>query len=479
MLPWSTSVTLGVGDLIDGKYQIVRVIGEGGMGVVYEGLNTRIHRRVAIKVLHASLAGTGDVVARFEKEAQAAGRIGSKHIVEVLDLGNLPNGDRYMVMEYLDGESLGQRLHARERLASAELLPILVQLLDGLAAAHGAGIVHRDLKPDNVFLQRTANGEFVKLLDFGISKFSQLGKSEFSLTRTGSVMGSPYYMSPEQAKGSRQADHRVDLYAVGVIMYEALSGKVPFHAETFNELLFKIALEDPAPLEELVPELDPGIVAVVKKAMARDPAERYQSADEFSRALAAFTDEARGKTTVQLAPDPPVVSARPRSQRPPALAGTSPGAWSQSSSGDLAPARKKPYALVAALSVVLAGGATAAYVKLQTDATTPATVASDKQSTAEPAAPAVPPGTAESAAPEASESATAAAEPSVSAAPSASADPITVTPGQAAPTPGPAPRVQARPRPAAAAPSPAEKPSTPPPTSEAAGRAGRKVRRDL
>src|SRR6187401_2004204 len=228
-------MALSPGDLIDDKYRIVRLIGEGGMGAVYEGENTRIRRRVAIKVLHGNVAGMADAVARFEREAQAAGRIGSEHIVEVLDLGALPDGDRYLVMEYLDGDGLGTRIKNRTHLTPAELCPIAFQLMEGLAAAHGAGIIHRDLKPDNVFLLRSRHGkqDFVKLLDFGISKFSALsGDSGFSMTRTGAVMGTPYYMAPEQAKGSRELDHRVDIYATGVILYEALTGQVPFNADT-------------------------------------------------------------------------------------------------------------------------------------------------------------------------------------------------------------------------------------------------------
>jgi hypothetical protein len=281
-------MSLSTGDVIDGKYRIIRLIGEGGMGAVYEGDNMRIHRRVAIKVLHAGIAQTGEAVARFEREAQAAGRIGSEHIVEVLDLGNLPSGDRYMVMEFMDGDSLSGRIRAKNRLTPGEIYPIMHQLLEALAAAHGAGIIHRDLKPDNVYLLKSRGGkaDFVKLLDFGISKFNQLsGDSGFSMTRTGAVMGTPYYMAPEQAKGSRDLDHRVDLYAAGVILYEAITGEVPFNADTFNELLFKIVLEAAKPVEQVVPNMDPNFAAIVNKSMGREPATRFQTAREFQQAL--------------------------------------------------------------------------------------------------------------------------------------------------------------------------------------------------
>jgi len=234
-----TRMSLSPGQIIDGKYRIVRELGVGGMGAVYEGENTRIHRRVAIKVLHAQVATKADIVQRFEREAQAAGRIGSEHIVEVLDLGVLPTQERYMVMEFLDGVSLTQRIKLRGRLTPQELAPLLVQLLEGLGAAHRAGIVHRDLKPDNIFIITRGGRDFVKLVDFGVSKFSATD-GEFSMTRTGAVMGTPYYMSPEQARG-QAVDHRSDLYAIGVVAYQAVTGHVPFQAETFNELIFKIS----------------------------------------------------------------------------------------------------------------------------------------------------------------------------------------------------------------------------------------------
>lgn len=291
-------MSLQVNDTIDGKYRIVRLLGEGGMGAVYEGENTRIHRRVAIKVLHSGVAQSKDAVERFEREAQAAGRIGSEHIVEVLDLGNLSNGERYMVMEFLEGQSLSDRIASRGRLEARVTAGLAVQLLEGLGAAHDAGIVHRDLKPDNVFLLTARRGQkdFVKIVDFGISKFSAMS-GDFSMTRTGAVMGTPYYMAPEQAKGERTVDHRADVYSVGVILYEAATGKVPFDADTFNELLFKIVLEEPVAMSERVPEIDAQFSAIVKKAMAKSPAERYQSAAALQADLAAYLE------TVPLRPD--------------------------------------------------------------------------------------------------------------------------------------------------------------------------------
>lgn len=345
--------------IIDGKYQIVRLLGEGGMGAVYEGVNTRIHRRVAIKVLHGNVAGNTDAVQRFEREAQAAGRIGSKHIVEVLDMGDLPSGDRFMVMEFLAGQSLSDRIKDRGRMTPQELCPLVMQLLEGLAAAHAAGIVHRDLKPDNVFLlppTQAGAPDFVKILDFGISKFNVMG-GEFSMTRTGAVMGTPYYMSPEQAKGDA-LDQRTDLYAVGVILYEALSGRVPFNAETFNQLLFKIVLEEAPPLEPLVATVNPAFLDIVRKAMARNPDERYQTASDFKAALHLWSkrdsvlplgipDAAPGYGTS--------LPAKTISQ------GTTSPAWASTGTVAEVPTKKANNWMYGLAALILLGGGVAAY----------------------------------------------------------------------------------------------------------------------
>ncbi len=284
-------MALAAGHTVDGKYRILRMIGEGGMGAVYEGENVRIHRKVAIKVLHAGIASNEEAMRRFEREAQAAGHIGNDHILEVLDLGELPEGDRYMVMEFLEGEPLSERIHRLGRLTPKELAPLIRQVLVGLKAAHSSGIIHRDLKPDNIYIltEKAGQRDFVKIIDFGISKF-QPTSGEMKMTRTGTVMGTPYYMSPEQASGKREADHRSDLYAVGVMMYEALSGGVPFDATTFNQLLFQIVLSEPVPIQQAVPGIDPAFATLVAKAMARDVERRFQTAEDFIAALDQWAD---------------------------------------------------------------------------------------------------------------------------------------------------------------------------------------------
>ncbi|HZF52135.1 MAG TPA: protein kinase [Polyangiaceae bacterium] len=302
-------MALTPGTVIESKYRIVRLLGQGGMGAVYEGENTRISRRVAIKVLHTSLAAKETLVRRFEQEAKAAGLIGSEHIVEVLDIGSLPSGELFMVMEFLEGEDLGSRIKKLRRLKPHDAANIVHQLLEGLTAAHKAGIIHRDLKPENVFLLTSWAGrrDFVKVLDFGVSKFSTLSGESMSMTSTGAVVGTPYYLSPEQARGLKNIDARSDLYSVGVVLYQAVTGRLPFNAETFNELVFKIALEEPEPAEIVVPNLDRSFAAIISRAMVRDVNGRFQSAREFQEALEQWmamnpsADGARARATAAAA----------------------------------------------------------------------------------------------------------------------------------------------------------------------------------
>jgi len=467
-------MSLSPGDLLDDKYRIVRLIGEGGMGAVYEGENARIHRRVAIKVLHAEVAGNADAVARFEREAQAAGRIGSEHIVEVLDLGSLPSGARYLVMEFMDGDSLSRRIKQRGRLAVQEIYPIARQLLDALAAAHGAGIVHRDLKPDNVYLLTSRHGskDFVKLLDFGISKFADI-TSGLSMTRTGVVMGTPYYMAPEQAKGSRELDQRVDLYAVGVVLYEALTGKVPFDAETFNELLFKIVLETPRPIEELAPGVDPHLCAIVRRAMAREPAERFQSALEFRTAL----DQWASGSGASLA------DASGRHSRASNL-GLTPGNWTEAPDGINAvrPSRARLYLATLAIVVGVFGAGGFLLIGGRRDNAEALAAAASAQASASAAAAAAA-ASASAAAAAAQASATAEAVPSqttefpmpdVDLAPAAPSVPVTkAAPAAARPRPS-TPRRPTTPTQPAVKPPPVE-----PATTTKSTKSGRPIRTEL
>jgi serine/threonine-protein kinase len=275
------------GALLDGKYQVVRPIGQGGMGAVFEGLSVRLNRRVAIKVLHKELARDRTVVMRFEREAQAAANLASVHVVKVFDLGDLPGGDRYMVMEFLEGESLHARLRAENRLAPPVIAKIVIQLLEGLASVHQAGIVHRDLKPANVFLCRREGGdEVVKVLDFGVCKMTEGGGSREFTTGVGALLGTLAYMSPEQVEhGAKNLDGRADLYAVGVILYRAVTGALPYGATSLAELLGQLRAGHAPRIDALAADVDPRFAAIVTRALEWDRSARYATAGELQREL--------------------------------------------------------------------------------------------------------------------------------------------------------------------------------------------------
>jgi serine/threonine protein kinase len=283
------------GKTVGGKYLVRSVLGEGGMGTVFEAEHLSLGRSVAVKVLHPNQARKKNAVRRFHQEARAAGAIGHPNICEVYDLGTLDDGSPYLVMEKLVGETLADRIAAEGGLPFDDAIDILVQVLSGLVAAHEKSIVHRDIKPENVFLTRRVGcPPLVKLLDFGVSKMIAPplgGKDEdLDLTRTGMVMGTPYYMSPEQARGDRNLDARVDLYACGVIFYEALTGRRPFTAANYNALLLQILSTSPRPARDLRPALPSGFDAVLDKAMARSRDDRYRTAAELQGDLQALRD---------------------------------------------------------------------------------------------------------------------------------------------------------------------------------------------
>jgi serine/threonine-protein kinase len=274
-----------VGQTLGKRFLVRRVIGVGGMGVVYEVEHVVTKKRGALKLLHASLALQPATVERFVREASAAARIENPHIVETYDAGELPSGEPYIFMELLTGSSVRDLLLARGRLDFAEAREIVLQAAEGIAAAHAAGIVHRDIKPENLFVVN-ADPAYVKILDFGISKFSV--HTDHRLTSDGAPMGTPYYMSPEQVAGKSDLDERSDVYALGVVLYECVTGKVPFDAATLPALSIKIFEGRYTPPSGGQPDTPAGLDQVVASAMAVEPSERFSSMRNFKAALEAL-----------------------------------------------------------------------------------------------------------------------------------------------------------------------------------------------
>ncbi len=268
------------------RYRLIEPLGQGGMGTVWRAEHVELGSKVAIKLIDAGIAESSDALGRFKREAKAAAALASAHVVQIFDYG-VDNGTPYIAMELLDGESLGDRLDRTGTLSPKETLRVLTHAGFALDRAHEAGIVHRDIKPDNIFLTKGEEGEFLgKILDFGVAKAKtqDLAGAASSHTRTGALVGSPYYMSPEQVRHTKDVDHRADLWALGVIAFECLVGSRPFESEALGDLLILICTED-APVPSERGPVPAGFDAWFTKACARKPDDRFQSAKEMVEAL--------------------------------------------------------------------------------------------------------------------------------------------------------------------------------------------------
>ncbi|MEP7123498.1 MAG: serine/threonine-protein kinase [Byssovorax sp.] len=294
-----------IGRVIGDRYGVTALIGEGGMGEVYEAEHLAIGRLVAVKVLNPKRAQDREAISRLRHEARVAGTLGHPNICAIYDMGRLDDGSPYLVMERLHGETLAQRLTRETRLPLEDLVDVMLQVLSALSAAHQRGIIHRDLKPDNIFLSRREGMRAIpKLLDFGISKSEDIEETMADLTGQTMAAGTPFYMAPEQARGDRGLDHRIDLWATGIILYECLSGQRPFDARNYNALLVQILTATPRPLHEIQPDLPAGLERIVERALRKLPGDRYQTALEVQTALRAvnLTDAATSKMPAKRRP---------------------------------------------------------------------------------------------------------------------------------------------------------------------------------
>jgi serine/threonine-protein kinase len=361
------------GETIGEKYVVERTLGKGGMGVVLAARHARLGHLVAIKLLQGKAAHDEQAAARFLREARAAATLSSEHVAKVHDIGTLETGEPYLVMEYLSGVDLGVVLHRDGPMPVPEAVSAILQACEAVAEAHAAGIVHRDLKPSNLFrIQRSSGTPLIKVLDFGISKMtsnSPSGAAEQVLTSTGMTMGSPQYMSPEQVRNAKDVDGRADIWALGVVLYELLTGKSPFGGETLGEVFANIISMSPARVESVGPGIPEGLGSAIAQCLERERAQRPQTIAELASRLAPFASPEAARTAERIvrssgAPREdalPQVASGERTMTRPVAAGELPVAppvvetgppWHTSGIGQQVPPRR-PRAAV--LSVAAAG----------------------------------------------------------------------------------------------------------------------------
>lgn len=292
------------GVVLGGKYRLEQKVGEGGMGKIYLSRHITLNKKYAVKMLNPEYSNNAEAIERFRREAVTAGELDHPNIINVNDIDYTDDGQAYIVMEFLDGRELRDELKKTPIVDPQRALRIIYQVSRALDAAHAKGIIHRDLKPENIFLiDRADQKDVVKILDFGISKIK--GARASNLTQTGMVIGTPHYMAPEQARGDKDIDTRVDTFALGAIAYEMFTGRLPVNGESPTAILMKILLEEPPPPESINPNLPPGVSTAIKKAMAKEPGDRFQSCMEFVDALRmAFQVQQESLTTSGFIPAP-------------------------------------------------------------------------------------------------------------------------------------------------------------------------------
>jgi hypothetical protein len=443
----------GPGHVLAGKYVVERLLGVGGMGAVLAARHLELDERVAIKMLLPTVTPQGEPVARFIREARAAIKIRSDHVVRIFDVGRLDDGAPYIVMEYLEGQDLSRLTDQAGPLPVDDAIEFVVQACEAIAAAHAMGIVHRDLKPANLFLVRTQDGRpCVKVLDFGISKISEGSPGATpGLTSTTTIMGTPCFMSPEQLRSTRDVDARADIWSIGAILHALLTGAPPYDGESNADVSAKIIRDAPTPIRELRSDAPPEVEAIVLRCLEKEPAARYADVAELAKALAAVTTRDSVKTSAARVARGAVAAAPTMmSSTPPPAATTGPGptrtasAWGETGREDKSGVRARGGKRLAGLvagAIALGAIGTLAVVRWQ-----------------QPSAPAA----SVSAAPPPSVAATTAtAEPSVAPVPPAASS-VAVAPSASAPMKPPPPTgtpTPKRPAATAAAPAPTRPPS--------------------
>jgi serine/threonine-protein kinase len=294
--------------LIRERYRLDALIGEGGMAEVWRAWDLTLQRPVAVKLLFARDARDEDVlVSRFLREARIAASVQHRNVIHIVDFGTTPENQPFMVMELLEGETLAARLRREKRLSVADAVQIANLTLRGLSAVHAVGIIHRDLKPDNVYLKTEGDFVYPKILDFGISRSIEPASGQRSAltTRDGVIVGTPEYMSPEQARGVKRLDYRTDIYSMGVVLYEALSGRLPYASENVGDLIIQIVRGGARKLHEFVPEVPVTISDVIARAMSRNPSDRFSDATAMQETLLAAAAEVLGEGQARALSDLP------------------------------------------------------------------------------------------------------------------------------------------------------------------------------